>query len=285
MRVDRIRAIALTCPLLVATACGTTSTSRPPTAEPPEPTTSAVAGTATLHESIELLLSHFDIESIVVPRGRAFTRQVALMMGDPNDEELERLVSAVRVGFEAERLREDIAALMLEEAPEGYVEQVATWVDSGSSADVDRQASAYEPAVPLEEWLDTYTDEPPSEARIRLVARWSQARQEGTFFLLLEQALDEAAHAAWRALRPNAPDFDPLSGNDLFARLNQSSAAAVLTALHAHEPIADDLMLGSTLEYESAAGQWYVETYQIAVAEAVRAAGLRVADELRRQGV
>ena len=41
-------------------------------------------------------------------------------------------------------------------------------------------------------------------------------------------------------------------------------------------------MTNSTLEYESEAGQWYVETYQIAVAEAVRAAGSRVARMLSR---
>lgn len=233
-------------------------------------------------EPIDLLLEHFHIESIVVPRGRAFTRQVALMIGNLSDTELERLVPAVQAGFEAGRLRNDIAAFMLEEAPDGYLEQVVAWVERGASADVARQAAAYEPTVPLEEWLNTYTDEPPVEERIRLVARWSEARQEGTFFLLLEQALDEAAHIVWQALRPDAPDFDALSGGALFARLNQSRAAAVLTALHAHEPIADRLMLGSTLEYETEAGQWYVETYQLAVAEAVRTAGLRVAEELSR---
>ena len=99
---------------------------------------------------------------------------------------------------------------------------------------------------------------------------------------LLEQAIDEAAHEVWAALRPGAPAFESLSGDALFARLNQSNMAAVITAMHAHEPVADDLLRGSALEYESEAGRWYVETYQIAVAEAVRAAGRRVAESLSR---
>lgn len=283
MRRMRAKTAGLIWLLPIATACTTATVTEHSSVAPTNPGGAAAEATVTqTSEPIDLLLDHFDIESIVIPRGRAFTRQVALMIGNPNDEELERLVSAVEVGFDAERMRQDVAALMLKEAPGGYVEQVADWVDGGASADVDQQASAYQPNATLEEWLDTYTDEPPSEERIRLVARWSEARQEGTFFLLLEQALDEAAHTVWQAIRPNARDFDSLSGNALFARLNQSSAAAVLTALHAHEPISDDLLLKSTLEYESEAGQWYVEIYQIAVAQALRAAGLRVAETLRR---
>lgn len=234
---------------------------------------------------IDRLLDHFHIESILAPRARAFTRQVALIAGDLSDAELERLVPAVRTGFDASRMRNDVSRFVLSEAPDGYVDEVAEWVTAGASADVDRQASAYDPPVSLGEWLDTYTTEPPSETRIQLISRWSSARQEGTFFLLLEQALDEAAHEVWSALRSSAPEFEALTGEALFNRLRQSSAAAVVTALHAHEPITDDLMRASATEYESEPGRWFVETYQVAVAEAVRAAGQRTAAELRRRGI
>ena len=258
--------------LLGATACGNSGTA-PVRVTPPA---------ARAAQPIDLLLDHFHIESIVVPRGRAFTRQVALMIGDLRDEELERLVPAVQHGFDPEKLRDDVATYMLEHAPDGYVEEIAGWVDSGASADVDREASAYKSPIELQEWLETFRNGPPSEERIRLVARWSKARQEGTFFLLLEQAIDEAAYEVWGALRSDARGFDSLSGDALFARLSQSSSAAVVTALHAHEPVSDELMFDSTLEYESEAGQWYVETYQLAVAEAMRAGGERVATALTR---
>ena len=236
----------------------------------------------TTTQPIDPLLDHFHIESIVRPRGQAFTRQVALMLGDLSDNELERLVLAVLVEFDPDSMREDVARFMLKEAPQGYVARIATWLRDGASATIDRQASSYRPPVPLEDWLATYTDKPPTEDRIRLVANWSEARQEGVFFLLLEQALDEAAHQVSKALRSQRTLFEPLRGEALSARLRQSSTTATLTALHAHEPIPDELIANSTLEYESEVGQWYVETYQIAVAEAVRAAGSRVAHTLSR---
>jgi len=236
----------------------------------------------TTTQPIDPLLDHFHIESIVRPRGQAFTRQVALMLGDLSDNELERLVLAVLVEFDPDSMREDVARFMLKEAPQGYVARIAKWLRDGASATIDRQASSYRPPVPLEDWLATYTDKPPTEDRIRLVANWSEARQEGVFFLLLEQALDEAAHQVSKALRSQRTLFEPLRGEALSARLRQSSTTATLTALHAHEPIPDELIANSTLEYESEVGQWYVETYQIAVAEAVRAAGSRVAHTLSR---
>jgi len=236
----------------------------------------------TTTQTIDPLLDHFHIESIVRPRGQAFTRQVALMLGDLSDNELERLVLAVLVEFDPDSMREDVARFMLKEAPQGYVARIAKWLRDGASATIDRQASSYRPPVPLEDWLATYTDKPPTEDRIRLVANWSEARQEGVFFLLLEQALDEAAHQVSKALRSQRTLFEPLRGEALSARLRQSSTTATLTALHAHEPIPDELIANSTLEYESEVGQWYVETYQIAVAEAVRAAGSRVAHTLSR---
>lgn len=265
--------------LLVVTACSGTRTTNPSERAQPSPEA------RTTPETVDVLLDHFHIESIVVPRARAFTRQAALLIGDLGDDELERLVAAVQDGFEAGRLRDDVAGHMLERAPDGYIEDIAGWVGAGASAEVDRQARAYRPPVPLTEWLETYTEVPPTAERVRLVARWSEARQEGTFFLLLEQALDEAAYEVWGAMRQTAGSFQSLSGDAFFARLNQSSMAAVVTALHAHEPISDELMLASTVEYESESGQWFVEAYQLAVAEALRAAGLRVAETLRRSGI
>ena len=97
-------------------------------------------------------------------------------------------------------------------------------------------------------------------------ARVMSINVDGTFFL---------SRAAIPALRAR--------GGGVI--VNQSSMAAVVTALHAHEPISDELMLASTVEYESESGQWFVEAYQLAVAEALRAAGLRVAETLRRSGI
>ena len=112
------------------------------------------------------------------------------------------------------------------------------------------------------------------------MARWTEARGTGDFFVLMEQALSEAAHLVETHFRPRAEPFVPLRGDELLDRLEDSYNAAVVTALHASETVPDSVLAGATQELESEAGRWYVQTYQLAVAEAVRAAGIRVVQEL-----
>jgi hypothetical protein len=220
------------------------------------------------------------VGSIVDARARAFTRQVAILAGDLSDPELERLVPAVQTGFAPELLRADIADFLEAEAPAGRLEEVLAWLESGAVADARSIIDGYDPPMELEEWLTEYTDDPPSRVRIRLVARWTDARGTGDFFVLLEQALDEAAHTVWQSFRPGAPAFTPLTGDRLLERLENSYSAAVVTALHRSETVPDTVIAEATRDLESEAGRWYVQTYQLAVAQAIRAAGDRVVDAL-----
>jgi len=226
------------------------------------------------------VLTASGIESVIDARARAFTRQVALLAGDLTDDELERLVPAVQTAFAPDLLRGDIASLLEDEAPPGRLQEVLDWLEEGSSAEARRIVEAYEPPLSLEEWLTEYTVDPPSVVRIRLVARWTEARGTGDFFVLMEQALSEAAHLVETHFRPRAEPFVPLRGDELLDRLEDSYNAAVVTALHASETVPDSVLAGATQELESEAGRWYVQTYQLAVAEAVRAAGIRVVQEL-----
>ncbi len=228
----------------------------------------------------ERLLEASEVGALVDARASAFTRQVALMTREITDDELERLVPAVRSGFAPELLRRDIAAFLEREAPPGRIDEVLSWLEGGASAEVSRIVDGYEPELSLEEWLGEYTTTPPSEERVRRVARWSDARGTGDFFVLLEQALGEAAFSVRRQLRPEAPPFRRLDDDGLFERLEASRRAAILSTLHASETVPDSILDGSIREYRSESGRWYVETYQLAVAEAMRAAGARVADAL-----
>jgi hypothetical protein len=231
---------------------------------------------------VDRLLDASGIEDAIDTRAGAFTRQVALLAADLTDQELERLVPAVQGAFAPALMRRDAAAFIEAEtaATPGRIEEVVAWLEGGSSASARSIVEAYEPPLSLEEWLTEYTAEPPTPTRIRLVARWTDARGTGDFFVLLEQALSEAAHHVWAYFRPTAPPFVPLRGDELVRRLENSFSAAVVTALHASETVPDSVLVDATGELESEAGRWYVQTYQLAVAEAVRAAGLRVVDAL-----
>ncbi len=248
------------------------------------PPRSNASGLAVVEErgAVERLLDASDVDAVLGARARSFTRQVALLAGDLTDAELERLVPAVREGFDARLLREDVAAFLEGEAPPGRIEEVLEWLEGGRSAEAHAIVDAYAPPLELREWLAEHTTDPPSAIRIRQVARWTEARGTGDFFLLVEQALAEAAFSVRRVFRPDARAFRALEGEELLDRLEASFNAAVVAELHRSETVPDSVIAGSTREFESEAGVWYVRSYQLAVAEAIRAAGLRVVDALAR---
>jgi len=98
----------------------------------------------------------------------------------------------------------------------------------------------------------------------------------------LLKALDEAAHSVRQVFRPDARAFAALEGEVLLDRQEASFNAAVVAELHRSETVPDSVITGSTREFESDAGVWYVQSYQLAVAEAMREAAVRVVDALSR---
>lgn len=239
------------------------------------------ASTAT-RSAVERLLDRSGIESILSGRPGLFTRQVALMAGDLTDPELERLVPAVQAAFAPEPMRRDVAAFLTREAPgDGTVEEVLAWQERGAQAELQRISDAYEPPLTLSEYARSLVSTPPEPARLDLMVDWTGSQRAGEFYVLMEEALDQAAHSALAELRPNAPGFTPLEGAALQQRLADSFHASVVTFLHRYETVPDTIIRAATAEYRTEAGQWYVRTYSLAVAEAIRAAGQRVVAALR----
>lgn len=265
---------------VVLTGCGGSSSSTPP---PPPPSTQERDGSDRLG-LVERLLERSGVQSIVSGRAPAFTRQVAIMAGDLTDEELERLVQAARVGFAPERLRADIAGFLADDAPEGHIEEVLAWRETGATAELGRITESYEPPLTLDQFTDSLPGSPPPQERVRLVAEWAEVQGAGEFYLLMAQAIGEAAHAAWAAFRPDAPGYEPLRGDDLGGAVEMSRQAAVVTFLYQLEPVPADVLRGAIDEYGGEAGQWYVGAYTLAVAEAIRAAGRRVVVALEGAG-
>jgi hypothetical protein len=260
---------------LLLSACGS-STPEAPGTPPPVPSGGAVAS------KIDRLLEHSRVSSIVDARAGAFTRQVAYLAGDLTDAELERLVPAVQEAFAPDALRRDVAAYLQENAPDdGTLDTILARLEGGALAELEAIRDGYEPVGSLEDYVRARMDDPPEEARVELVAAWAETQGAGEFFVLMEEALTESAYRVWAAFRPTAPAYEPLPGPELNARLNDSFNASVIGFLRDLEPVPDSVLVAATEEYASDAGQWYVRTYSLAVASAIRAAGERVAETLR----
>lgn len=256
----------------------------PPGAPSAGPAIEPRAPTST-RSAVDRLLEYSAIESIVSDRAGPFTRQVAYMAGDLTDPELERLVPAVRAAFAPDLMRRDVAELLAREAPgDGTVEEVLRWQEAGANAELRRVADTYEPPLTLSEYTRSLVEAPPDEERLRLIARWAQAQGAGEFYILMEEALAEAAHAVWAELRPDAPTFTPQSGAALQRRLADSFNASVVSFLYRYETVPDGVIRAALSEYRTEEGQWYVQTYSLAVAEAIRAAGGRAVGNLRTRG-
>lgn len=231
--------------------------------------------------AVERLLTHSRVESIVSNRAGPFTRRVALMADDLTDPELGRLVPAVRSAFAPDSLRRDVVRHLMAEAPgDGTVQEVLGWHETGANAELQRLADAYEPPLSLSEYARSLATTPPDRERAELMVSWARTQQAGEFYVLMEQALDEAAHTVWAELRSDAPAFTPLDGAALRSRLEESFRAAVVSFLHRFEGVPLDTVRAALAEYETEAGQWYAEAYSLAVAEAIRAAGRRAARDL-----
>jgi hypothetical protein len=261
----------LTLALLGAGACG--GGSQLPVPEPRDES-------EVVREGVLRLLELSNVEGVLGSRAPGFSRQAAILMGDPSDAELERLIPAVVDAFTYEVLHEDVVDYMVEEGTPDLVRETLEWMEGGATAAVRRIGEEYEPAQSLEEYANELTDEPPSEARIQLISAWLQAKGEGAFFVLMQEALREAAYRVNGAMRGGAPSFAPLSGDELEIAQINSHGASVIRFLHGYAPAPDQLIRRATAEYESESGQWFVETYALAVAGAIRAAGERAAREL-----
>jgi hypothetical protein len=244
----------------------------------PEPPPEGEALSANLHRLLELS----ELEGVLGARARAFTRQVAIMIGDPSDAELEDLVDAVYSAFDYGSLRADVHDELLAEATLEATTRVLEWMEGGATAAVRRIGEEYEPEQSLQEYAAEMTDEPPSEARIQLVSAWGEARGEGLFFVLVQEALREASYSVVDAMRPGTVGpFEPLSGDELELAQVNSHGAGVIRLLHGYAPAPDQLIRRATAEYASEEGQWFVDSYTLAVARAVRSAGLRAAEQLQ----
>lgn len=191
-------------------------------------------------------------------------------------ETLERVRRAAAAAFADSLLYRDVADALAAEADPARLSPLLSWLEGGAAGEV----RAITDTTPLPQSFEAFVAEleetPPEPGRLALVRRWAEARGAGEFVLLLDEAQREAAHRVAAAVDADAPPFEPI-GDRAFALAHaQVTAYSVLSFLHRLQPVPDATLEAAVAEYESEAGQWFVEAYALALASAIREASRRV---------
>ena len=249
------------------------------------PLSGSAQSPAELRAGVEEILGGSPVASATSDVEASFTDRVAALGCDLTSDEIARVSRAVGEAFASAAMRSDVVDFMATEAASGDMDRVLSWYREGSSAEVRESEQAYVPSLSLDEFAFQLETSVPLPARIALMQRWVSAQSAGDFSIILEEVSREAAHEVLRALRGDAPDFAELSRAAYEQAHDRYTRSAVLSFLYRFEPVPDEVLAKVVDEYESEAGQWFVETYTFAIAEAVWLAGQRAARTLAGDAV
>jgi len=234
-----------------------------------------------LRPAVESILATSQLATILETLGPGVASQVREVAPDLTEAEAERLDAAIQIAFATPALYEDVVGVMLEEAVPALLADTDRWLREGASEEVRRLADAYQPPLSLPEYAETLRSSPPPESRVRLLVEWADVQGAGDFYVILQELSRQGAHDVLSALRTDAPSFEPL-GAEEYAVANQTYlAGAVINFLYRFETVPDALIRRSITDYASESGAWYVQSYSIALGEAIRRGCARVVLALR----
>lgn len=232
-------------------------------------------------EALEAILEYSLVDNILSGQAMAFSNAVRGVVGTSEDRDLDELDRFVSEEFAPDRMRADVISAMYEASLPIVLEELSRLLTVGAIGQVRDIVDAYDPPETLEAYVQTLQAQPPPEERVVLMAALADAQQAAGFYLLLDESAREGAHQVARALtHGQAAAYEPLAEAVIQSQLQRGFQFAVVSFLHRYRPVEDELVAGATADYQTAAGQWYVENYSLALAESIRLAAMRVRDRL-----
>ncbi|MBW3533816.1 MAG: hypothetical protein KY453_01150 [Gemmatimonadetes bacterium] len=231
---------------------------------------------------VDSLLLHTELPSFTASVETAFGEHFLRL--STNLTTLDEVRDAASRAFADSLIRRDVAAYLVDEAEAGRLETLLGWLAAGAAAEMRAITDTTPLPQGFDEFVDGLEETPPRPRRVELVRRWAEARRAGDFVLLLDEAQREAAHRVAAAVDAEAAPFVPIGEEEFGPVHAQITAYSVLSFLHRLQPVPDRVLEGAIREYESEPGQWFVETYSLALAHAVREASRRIVDALGRPG-
>jgi hypothetical protein len=202
--------------------------------------------------------------------------ELQLLAPDLNAGQREILAAAVATGFDTLVVREDLARAMSTDAPPLLVADIVERHRTGALEELERLVRGYQPPQPISDFLAS-VGTPPRE-RLQLMVALAEAQGTGTRQMLTEETLQESAHALFTQLGGSPAPLQRRSDEQFEAAYRQNAIRLGFENLHRLPPVPDDVVRRVTESLGSESGRWYVDAYADALAAAVRAATLRVAE-------
>jgi hypothetical protein len=231
--------------------------------------------------AVDTLIDASGIPNVLAGLGSVVQAQLARVAPNLSAEQMTRAREVLARNFEGARLYESVAAALRSEAPSEQLGALYDGFTTGAVAETRRQAAAYRPPLPLDQFVTALTDVPPPQERVQVMLRLAEAEGAAQLYLTLAESARGAATAAARALDPNVPSFRSLPDDQVALALEQHDRQTVLLFLHRYAPLSDAQIAGLAERYESEAGRWFVDALTRAVRDAVLTAAERSAEELR----
>lgn len=227
-------------------------------------------------EALDELLAMSGVDTLTSDLGRRFTNRVLLLVPSLTDDELEVLRGAVESAFDETTLREDIAASMTEQLEPGQVDGWLQRRRAGPESEMDALRTPSASRSSVADLAGELTEE--DRARLQLMVALVGAQGRGDLSLLVEEALNRAAHNLVNALGADLGTFEPATEEQFRSAYRRESLTLALALLQEHEAVSDTLIRQTLEEYRSADGQAFVDAMTTATVSAIHTAAGRVAE-------
>ena len=186
-------------------------------------------------------------------------------------------------------IEEEYAPLALYDHARNYMEMqndaemmgdLIGWLFDETTLKLRTMMNENEPELTLEEYALELQSSPPEPERVQLLLRFVRANQVEEFFVGLDTATRNASNDILTTLPGSPALMSPLTEEEILQMSQNYRNYMLVIFLWLTEPLTNDQIAHLVTNYETASGQWYVETYSDALAYALAEAGRNVASRI-----
>jgi hypothetical protein len=229
---------------------------------------------------VDRLLATTEIRSVLQSVAPSVEEQVLGMARGAGLADTEGLSTAIRLGFGEDALYSILRDRLATYGTEAQFLDVLAWAETGPIAQARELADSALPVEELERFARELQADPPPETRTTLILQLAEAQMTADFYVLIQEAVRESAHLVVAAVEDGVPAFTPMSEEGEALALQNAFALGVLSYLQRFRPVSDSLLFQVVRRYGSPEGQWYVNSYALALMETILEAADRVAVSL-----